>query len=123
MPNQHIQLPLKPFQVWSIDIYGPLPANQHFKNILTCMDNFSKFVIAIPLTNTKSGNIANQIIQEIILPHGIPQSIQSDRGSNLIFKAMKKVKQLLDIKSCTTAAYNPQANAFVERFHRKLQCK
>ena len=44
--------PSEPFQVWQIDLYGPLPMSQRAQlYIFSALDMFSKFVYNVPLPN------------------------------------------------------------------------
>jgi hypothetical protein len=44
--------PSEPFQVWQIDLYGPLPMSQRAQlYIFSPIDMFSKFVYNVPLPN------------------------------------------------------------------------
>ena len=51
---------------------------------------------------------------------GVPSKIVSDQGRELISKGMQQLCLKLGIMRVTTAGYNPQGNATVERFHRYL---
>jgi hypothetical protein len=46
--------PSEPFQVWQIDLYGPLPMSQRAQLYIFCpIDMFSKFVYNVPLLLVK----------------------------------------------------------------------
>ena len=60
-------------------------------------------------------------IQEIIPLFGVPETLLSDRGTNLLSHLMKDVCHPLGIDKLNTTAYHPQCNGLTERFNRILQ--
>jgi len=91
-PNQQIPVaPLKsipacgePFCNVIIDCVGPLPktksGNQY---LLTIMCKATRFPEAIPLRSIKAPKVVNVLVRFFMLV-GLPQSIQSDQGSNFM---------------------------------------
>ena len=109
-----------PAHTWSIDLQGPLPITaQGNKYILTMQCIFSRYPEAIPLPDTKASTISDAIFRHLLTVHGRPSVLLSDRGRNLIGKAMQHLCKRWDIKKINTSGYQPQANP-VERFHRYL---
>ena len=52
---------------------------------------------------------------------GVPESLLSDRGANLLANVMKEVCELLGITKLNTTAYQTQCNGMVERMNRTLK--
>ena len=52
---------------------------------------------------------------------GVPESLLSDRGANLLANVMMEVCALLGIEKLNTTAYHPQCNGMVERMNRTLK--
>jgi len=52
---------------------------------------------------------------------GIPESLLSDRGTNLLSHPTKDWCELLGIKKLNTTAYHPECDGMVERFNRTLK--
>ena len=88
--------------------------------ILTIMDHFTRWPVAIPIPDRRSSTIANAIFKYWICEKGVPLKIVSDKGRELISKGMQQLRLKLGIAKVSTAGYNPQGNATVERFHRYL---
>lgn len=52
---------------------------------------------------------------------GVPESLLSDRGTNLLANVMMDVCSLLGITKLNTTAYHPQCNGMVERMNHTLK--
>jgi hypothetical protein len=75
--------PTKPFQVWQIDLVGPLPiTNKGHAYIFTAVDMFSKFLFTVPLKASDSMTVSSAIFQ-LITQFGLCSTFISDRGSEL----------------------------------------
>ena len=68
-----------------IDLLGPLPKTKRNNVwILTIVDHFTRWPIAVPLENAESSTIAAALLDKVIAEHGVPDKILSDQGKNLI---------------------------------------
>ena len=82
---------------------------------------FTKFVVAIPLINATSEEIAKAFVNYWVLKFGVPEKVLSDLGANLIqAEVIKEVYAILGIKKVNMTAYNPQGNGTVEKMNRSL---
>ena len=105
----------------ALDIVGPLPMTENGnKYLLTCQDNLTKYLIAIPLENQEASTVAEAFVTQICLTHGIPQIILTDQGANFMSKVFKHVCKLFKIQKVTTSAYHPESNGSLERSHKTL---
>ena len=58
-------IPTKPFEWVSIDLWGPItPSDQGNRFVLTVVDAFSKFVIAVPLSDKTAEQVVHQFTNE-----------------------------------------------------------
>ncbi len=64
-----------------IDLVGPLPQSKVFSYILTCIDQFTHWADAIPLTNVTVQSAAEAFVSIWISRFGVPSTITTDRGS------------------------------------------
>ena len=104
------------FAAWNIDIMGPLAiSKQGSKYILSCIENYTRWLELIPLDNIKSPTIARAIVKNIVCRFGVPYSLYSDRGANFRSDIMKEVYKVLGIKKQETLPYSPSSNGKVER--------
>ena len=56
----------------------------------------------------------------MVTRHGVPSTLLLDRGANFLSRLMAEVYRLLEVRKLTTAAYHPQLDGLVERFHRTV---
>ena len=88
-------------EIWSIDLADmidyKISNNKGFRYILIVIDNFSKYLWAIPLKNKYSQTITNESSNILTNSKRKPLKIESDRGSefyNSIFQNFLKSKNI-----------------------------
>ena len=109
-----------PFQKWSIDFVGPLPASRTGNcYILTAKDCFTRWTEAFPTENMTALTVVKTLEKELFSRYGLPDQIHTDQGTQFTSTMMKQVYDTLGIQGTTTPAYNPKSNP-VERTHRDL---
>ena len=90
--------PSEPFQVWQIDLYGPLPMSQRAQlYIFSPIDMFSKFVYNVPLPNCDAMTVS-QALFDLFCQFGVCSTIISDKGSKFISNCTNEVCKLLEIR-------------------------
>ena len=108
-----------PFQVWSMDVLGPLRASSEgHRYLLTLKNIFSKWFEAIPLSNTTSEKVL-RALQTIYARFGYPLQVHTDNATYFRSQAMQEAFQQAGVRLTFTPMYNPQSNS-VERAHRDL---
>ncbi len=87
---QPILIPQRRFSHLHVDLVGPLHYSHNFNYILTIVDCTSRWMEAIPLSDTSAAACAKALSYTLISRFGVPKTITSDRGpqftSNLWFK-------------------------------------
>ena len=104
-----------------IDIVGPLPPAQGFTYILTCIDHFTRWPEAIPITNITAHTVAHAFIHGWIFRFGVPSTVTTDRGRQFKSALWSQLMQLLGCKCICTTSYHPAANGLIELFHHQLK--
>ena len=89
--------------------------------IRQCIDRFSRWPEAIPISDTKAETVAKAFFLNWISRFGIPLQITTDRGVQFESELFTELNKLLGTRKIHTTAYRPQANGIIERWHRTLK--
>jgi transposase InsO family protein len=121
VPLMGMPVPTAPMQFIGMDIVGPYNVTEKGnKYILTVVDYFTRYPIAIPIPDYTTENIMNAFMQHVVCVYGVPDTILTDRGAPFKSELAQAVYALINTKKIQTTAYHPQTNGLVERFHRVL---
>ena len=112
--------PTQPFQVWQMDLFGPLPVTQSGNTyVFTAVDMFSKYLFTVPLPNSDSITVSQAIFQ-LICTFGVCDCIISDRGSEFISSCTREVCKMLSIVQDFTPSFIHHCLGLCERTHRTV---
>ena len=113
--------PTRPFNIMSMDFIGPLTRSHDFTYVLTFIDHFTKFAIAIPCIKQDSRTAAYVFVNEVVCRYGAPEVLLSDNGSPFDNAMAAEVYKMLRVQKQFSTAYHPQANGQIERFNGTLK--
>jgi Integrase core domain/Chromo (CHRromatin Organisation MOdifier) domain len=106
----------RPFDIVGMDILTDLPTTvRGNKHILVFTDYFTKWPEAYALPDLEAVTTARKFLEGIILRHGAPSRIITDRGSQFTADVFREVTELLGTKHSMTTAYHPQTDGQAER--------
>ena len=120
-PIGSFSLPHHRFANVHIDLVGPLPSSRGFTYLLTCIDRFTRWPEAIPLSDISAESVARAFVEQWIARFGSPITVTTDRGAQFESSLFTELTKILGCSRLRTTAYHPQANGLVERFHRQLK--
>ena len=80
----------------------------------------TRFPEAISLRNIKTKTIVKALVKFFTFV-GLPRSVQSDQGSNLMSGIFQQVMNELGIKQYKSSAYHPESQDALERFYQTLK--
>ena len=120
-PIGEFSVPERRFSHLNVDLVGPLPVSNGFRYLLTAVDRFTRWPIAIPMRDISAESVVDSFAHGWIAHFGVPASITTDRGSQFSSALWSQLMQTWSIKCHQTTAYHPAANGLVERFHRRLK--
>lgn len=69
------------FHTIHVDLVGPLPACSGHRYLLTVVDRFTRWPVAVPLPDIGTETVARALISEWISVFGLPRVLITDRGS------------------------------------------
>ncbi|CAH8618677.1 unnamed protein product [Schistosoma mattheei] len=126
--HRHVAAPLGTFATPDarfdhvhLDIVGPLPPSHGYDHILTCIDRFTRWPEAIPITSITAETVAHRFVERWIALYGCPSTVTTDRGQQFESALFSSLTRLLGTERIRTTAYHPASNGLVERFHRQLK--
>ncbi|UYV81689.1 K02A2.6-like, partial [Cordylochernes scorpioides] len=110
-----------PFERIGIDFVGPLPSTKRRRKwIIVLTDYYTKYAETKAVSEATVKEVSTFLIEHIILRHGAPRFLISDRGSQFTSNLMKEVMKMCKVKHCFTTSYHPQTNGLTERLNRTL---
>ena len=104
-----------------IDLVGPLPPSNGYTYLLTCVDRYTRWPEAVPLTDITAETVAKAFITTWVARFGTPSAVTTDRGRQFESHLWRSFTQLLGTRHLCTTASHPCANGLVERLHRQLK--
>jgi hypothetical protein len=112
---------LRPFDVISIDLKGPLPktSGKNYTYVLSILDSFSRLYIPVPLENKKQETVANALWENYLSRFPAPNTIISDNGKEFTNRLVRKILREHKIEPEYVSPYHPSA-VHTERIHRVL---
>lgn len=118
---QPLPCPERPFQRVGIDLIGPLHASASGNRwILVASDHLTRYAETCALPNATADHIAHFFLTNILLRHGAPQTLLSDRGRVFLSTLVQELLQACNVIHRTTPAYHPQTNGLTEKLNRTL---
>ena len=120
-PVGQIEPPTEPFELVSLDFVGPLPRHEDFTYILTMIDHFSGWCIAVPVINPTAEVVVQALLERLICQFGVPRRLLTDRGRQFDSSLMRSFCRMLNIKQLMTNSFNPQSNGKVERVNGTIK--
>ena len=119
IPNS---IPEKPWVHILADFITKLPLVQGYDSILVVVNRLTKMVYFIPTMEKMSAEgLARLFRNNMWKLHGLPESIISDRGPQFVAGLMKKLNEMLGIKSKLSTVFHPQTDRQTEWVNQELE--
>ena len=112
LPVKTTTMPSKPWRDLPTDLMGPLPTGE---SLLVTVAYYSMYVVR----NTSSSTTI-KCLKKHFTCHGIPETLRTDNGSNLVSHEIEEFLDELGIKHKKTIPLWPRANGEVERQNKSL---
>ena len=125
--GRHFNPPLHPIpvnrrlQIIGVDLMELPKTRKGNRYVIVLQDYLTKWPLVYPLADQKAKTIAKILVEEVIPFIGVPESLLSDRCTNLLSHLMKELCSMLGITKLNMTAYHPQCDGMVERFNKMLK--
>lgn len=120
-PLQPLDVPSEPFYRVGMDLLGPFPfSTSGNKWIAVATDYATRFAITRALPTSCATDVADFLLHDVILHHGAPRQLLTDRGRYFLSKVIADLLRLSSTTHKLTTSYHPQTNGLTERFNRTL---
>ncbi|UYV67393.1 hypothetical protein LAZ67_5000448, partial [Cordylochernes scorpioides] len=124
LPSGHLQpipVPEVAFEKVGMDLLGRFPTSEGGNRwIIVCTDYLTKYAITKALPTSESMEVAKFFIEDVILKHGAPRELITDRGRNFTSSMISDLNNQCRITHRKTTAYHPQTNGLTERLNKTI---
>ncbi|KAM7307592.1 DDE-type integrase/transposase/recombinase [Ixodes scapularis] len=118
---QPITPPTKPFQQIGMDLLGPFPPSTMGNRwIIVATDYLTRYAETKALPSGTAVEVAKFFIESIVLRHGAPEVLITDRGSSFMAQLTQEILRLSHTDHRRTTAYHPQTNGLTERLNKTI---
>ena len=119
---EHLEVPMRAWTAISMNFIVGLSKADGYTKIWVIVDRFSKMAHFIPvMTEENIKELALTFLKEIWHLHGLPESIVSDRDTQLTSKFWTSLMQLLYVKLNLSTSFHPESDGATERVNQILQ--
>ena len=118
----HVLRGTKPFEVIYIDFIHMPQSGRGHKYVLTVLDSFTRYLIAVPTHRDRAIDTARSLVNEVFLKRNVtPKIISSDRGTHFTGSVMNELCTLLGVQQNFHCSWHPESSGNIERCHRTLK--
>lgn len=98
---------------------GPFPRSSKGNRwIIVCADYLTRYCETAALPSATAGQVSEFLLHSVILRHGPPRVVISDRGRQFTADVVESLLRLCASKFRHSTAYHPQTNGLTERTNR-----
>lgn len=113
--------PMTPFQQVGMDLLGPFPtSNSGHRWIAVATDYLTRYAESRALPSATAADVAKFFVESIVLRHGAPEVLITDRGAAFVSQLMAEILRLSNTHHRKTTAYHPQTNGLTERLNKTM---
>lgn len=113
--------PSRPFKQVGMDLLGPFPTSSAGNRwIVVATDYLTRYCETKALPKGTSAEIARFFVHNIVLRHGAPAVVITDRGTAFTAALTEEVMKLCKTDHRRTTSYHPQTNGLTERLNKTI---
>ena len=116
-----VEPPRAPFQQVGMDLIGPFPKSSAGNRwIIVATDYLTRYCETRALPRGTASDVADFFIHAVVLRHGAPAVVLTDRGTAFTAQLLEEVMTLSGTVHRRTTAYHPQTNGLTERLNKTI---
>jgi hypothetical protein len=122
-PKQGKLKPLEangPMDKLHIDLCGPFPLSKGYNCIMTGVDAYIRYLIAIPLRDKTATSITDTLVTHVFCRIELCRQLITDLGPEFQNEIFRHLCSLLLVRQLRTTSYRPNCDGKGERVHRSL---
>ena len=109
------------FEMWGIDILGPLPGSrQGYKNVIVATEYMSRWAVAKAVHEVSRFEVCDFLLENICTIFGFPKQLVTDQGSQFMSELFEDLLVIFEISHLATTAFSPWQNGLTEGFNKDL---
>ena len=121
VPISAVIRPEQVFEVMNYDIIGPFSNKSNgYAWVLTCMDQCSRWVEAVPIRNLLAKTICEALLW-IWTRTGIPRVVVADNATYNTAELTRELTKRLGISPRFSTPYHPEGNSLIERYQAVIK--
>ena len=116
---QTTEIPKRAVAKVSIDLIVEMPPSHYGnKNILVMVDHLTSCPMVKAIPDKEATTVTNAIFEKLILEHGSPEILLSDKGKEFTNDTLAYVWQEFGIQQHFSSPYTPRSNGKTENFNK-----
>lgn len=116
-----VPVPETPFAQIGIDLLGPFPLSDSGNRwVIVATDYLTRYAETKAIPSGTAAEAARFFIENIVLRHGAPAIIITDKGAAFTAELLRIVLTLSGTAHRKTTAYHPQTNGLTERLNKTI---
>ena len=117
-----LPIPTRPWASVSRDWIIDLPPSHYHDAILVAVDRLTKMALFIHTTKSMAApEVASLFLQHVVRPHGLPDTLVSDRDRVFTSHFWRRLLELCGIRANRSTAFHPQMDGQTERLNSVLE--
>ncbi|WP_316399454.1 DDE-type integrase/transposase/recombinase [Bradyrhizobium sp. 33ap4] len=88
--------------------------------LAVCTDYSTRYAETKAVPHATAKEVAKFFIEQIVLRHGAPEAVITDRGAAFTANLMQEILRLSHTQHRRTTAYHPQTNGLTERLNKTI---
>ena len=117
-----LRIPTRPWASVSLDWITDLPPSHYHDAIPVVVDRLTKMALFIPTTKSMSApEVASLFLQHVVRPHGLPDTLVSDRDPVFTSHFWRRLLELCGIRANRSTPFHPQTDGQTKRLNSMLK--